>query len=139
MPSEKSAEAIVVGATRRRAEPIENRELKSLAVLWQKPRKRASVEMQGPEARVISQVPIGVQKPDIKWSSTEPPDTEPYVRWCGRTAEANPSASYPIARQGAVTGWLKSNAHPARGSASRTARVSVARPNLKEAVGKTLA
>jgi hypothetical protein len=23
-------------------------------------------------------------------------DTEPYVRWCGRTAEANPSASYPI-------------------------------------------
>jgi hypothetical protein len=34
--------------------------------------------------------------PDIKWRSTEPPDTEPYVRWCGRTAEANPSASYPI-------------------------------------------
>jgi hypothetical protein len=21
---------------------------------------------------------------------------DPYVRWCGRTAEANPSASYPI-------------------------------------------
>ncbi len=43
------------------------------------------------------------------------------------------------ARQGALTSWLKSNAHPARGSASRTARVSVARPNPKEAVGKTLA
>lgn len=50
MPSEKSAEAIVVGATRRRAEPIESCELKSLEALWQKPRKRASDEMQGPEA-----------------------------------------------------------------------------------------
>ncbi len=56
-----------------------------------------------------------------------------------RTAEANPSASYPMcARQGAMTGWLKSNAHPARGSASRTARVSAARRNPKEAVSKTL-
>ena len=43
------------------------------------------------------------------------------------------------ARQGALTSWLKSDAHPARGSASRTARVSVVRSNLKEAVGKTLA
>ena len=34
--------------------------------------------------------------------------------------------------------WLKSNAHPARGSASRTARVSAARRNLKEAVSKAL-
>src|SRR5215213_4563911 len=25
----------------------------------------------------------------MKWRSTEPPDTEPYVRWCGRTAEGN--------------------------------------------------
>jgi len=85
MPSEKSAEAIVVEATRRRAEPIENREWKSLAALWQKPRKRASVERQGPEAQVTNQVPLGAQGPDIKRSSTEPPDTEPYVRWCGRT------------------------------------------------------
>jgi len=47
--------------------------------------------------------------------------------------------SYPMcARQSALTSWLKSNAHPARGSASRTARVSVARPNPKEAEGKTL-
>ncbi len=37
-----------------------------------------------------------------------------------------------------MTGWLKSNAHPARGSASRTARVSAARWNPKEAAGKTL-
>jgi len=42
------------------------------------------------------------------------------------------------ARQGALTGWLKSNAGPARGTASRTARVSIARWNLKEAAGKTL-
>ena len=41
-------------------------------------------------------LPVSAQGLDIKWSSTEPPDTEPYVRWCGRTAEANPSASYPI-------------------------------------------
>ena len=38
MPSEKSAEAIVVGATRRRAEPFESRELQPLEALWQKPR-----------------------------------------------------------------------------------------------------
>ena len=42
------------------------------------------------------------------------------------------------ARQGALTSWLKSNAGPARGTASRTARVSIARWNLKEADGKTL-
>jgi len=42
------------------------------------------------------------------------------------------------ARQGALTSWLKSNAHPARGSASRTARVSIVRWNPKEAAGKTL-
>ena len=64
MPAEKSAEAIVVETTRRRAEPIESRELRSLEALWQKPRKRASVEMQGPEARVINQVPLGAQGPD---------------------------------------------------------------------------
>jgi hypothetical protein len=46
---------------------------------------------------------------------------------------------FACARQGALTSWLKSNAHPARGSASRTARVSTARWNLKEAVSKTLA
>jgi hypothetical protein len=89
MPPEKSAKAIVVEATRRRAEPIEIRELKSLEALWQKPPKRASVERQGPDARVINQVPLGAQGPDIKWNSTEPPDTEPYVRWCGRTAEGD--------------------------------------------------
>ena len=42
------------------------------------------------------------------------------------------------ARQGALTSWLKSNAGPARGTVSRTARVSIARWNLKEAVSKTL-
>ena len=47
MPSEKSAEAIVVEAIQRRAEPVENRELKSLELLGQKPRKRASVEGKG--------------------------------------------------------------------------------------------
>jgi len=47
MKPEKSAEAIVVGAIRRRAEPIENRELKSLELLGQKPRQRASVEAKG--------------------------------------------------------------------------------------------
>ena len=47
MPPEKSAEAIVVEVTRRRAEPIENRELKSLALIEQKPRKRALVEGKG--------------------------------------------------------------------------------------------
>jgi hypothetical protein len=44
MSSEKSAEAIVVEAIQRRAEPIGNREWKSLELLGQKPRKRASVE-----------------------------------------------------------------------------------------------
>jgi hypothetical protein len=47
MKPEKSAEAIVVGVIRRRAEPIENRELKSLELLGQKPRQRASVEGKG--------------------------------------------------------------------------------------------
>ena len=47
MPSEKSAEAIVVEAIQRRAEPVENRELKSLELIGQKPRKRASVEGKG--------------------------------------------------------------------------------------------
>jgi hypothetical protein len=47
MPSEKSAEAIVAEAIQRRAEPIEDRELKSLAQLGQKPHKRASVEGKG--------------------------------------------------------------------------------------------
>jgi hypothetical protein len=42
------------------------------------------------------------------------------------------------ARQGALTSWFESNADPARGTASRTARVSIARWNLKEAVSKTL-
>ena len=42
------------------------------------------------------------------------------------------------ARQGALTCWFKSNAGPARGTASRTARVSTARWNPKEAAGKTL-
>jgi hypothetical protein len=37
-----------------------------------------------------------------------------------------------------MTSWLKSNAHPARGSASRTARVFTVRWNPKEAAGKTL-
>ena len=46
---------------------------------------------------------------------------------------------FACARQGALTSWLKSNAHPARGSASRTARVPVVRRDLKEAVSKTLA
>ena len=97
MPSEKSAEAIVVEqSTKGRTD--ENRELKSLAALWQKPRKRASVEKRGPEAQVIAQVPLGARGPDTKWNSTEPPDTEPYVRWCGRTAEVNPSASYPMVK-----------------------------------------
>jgi len=47
MPSEKSAKAIVVDAIQRRAEPVENRGLKSLELLGQKPRKRASVEGKG--------------------------------------------------------------------------------------------
>ena len=37
-----------------------------------------------------------------------------------------------------MTNWWKSNAGPARGTASRTARVSIARWNLKEADGKAL-
>lgn len=32
-------------------------------------------------------------------------DTEPCVRWCGRTAEANPSAFYPMAAQA----WLRTS------------------------------
>ena len=47
MPSEKSAEAIVVEAVQRRAEPVENREWKSLELLGRKPHKRASVEGKG--------------------------------------------------------------------------------------------
>jgi hypothetical protein len=38
-----------------------------------------------------------------------------------------------------VTWRCKSSTHPARGSVSRTARVSIARWNLKEAEGKSLA
>ena len=47
--------------------------------------------------------------------------------------------SYLCARQGALTGGCKSPTHPARGSVSGTARVSIARWNLEEAAGKTLA
>ena len=47
MKLEKSAEAIVVEAIQRRAEPVENREWKSLELLGQKPPKRASVEGKG--------------------------------------------------------------------------------------------
>jgi hypothetical protein len=58
-----------------------------------------------------------------------------------KTNRAGPKVRpfFLCARQGALTSWLKSNAHPARGSASRTARVPVARRDLKEAVSKTLA
>jgi hypothetical protein len=47
MPVEKSAEAIVVEAIQRRVEPVGNRELKSLELFGQQPRKRASVEGKG--------------------------------------------------------------------------------------------
>ena len=47
MKPEKSAEAIVVEAIRRRAEPIENCEWKCRELIGQKPRKRASVEGKG--------------------------------------------------------------------------------------------
>ena len=43
------------------------------------------------------------------------------------------------ARQGAHAQGCKSPADPVRGTASRTARVSIVRWNLKEAAGKTLA
>ena len=43
------------------------------------------------------------------------------------------------ARQGALTRRCKSSTDPARGTVSRTARVSIARRNLKEAAGKALA
>ena len=43
------------------------------------------------------------------------------------------------ARQGAITWRCKSSTGPAAGTVSRTARVSIARWNLKEAAGKTLA
>ena len=42
------------------------------------------------------------------------------------------------ARQGALTRRCKSSTHPARGSVSRTARVSIARWDPEEAGGKTL-
>jgi hypothetical protein len=60
---------------------------------------------------------------------------------CSDFAEQAAGFQPPVclcARQGALTSWLKSNAGPARGTASRTARVSIARWNLKEAVSKTL-
>ena len=41
------------------------------------------------------------------------------------------------ARQGALTWRCESSTGPAVGTVSRTARVSVVRPNLKEAAGKT--
>jgi len=43
------------------------------------------------------------------------------------------------ARQGAPTWRCKSSTHPTGGSVSRTARVSIARWDLKEAAGKALA
>ena len=45
---------------------------------------------------------------------------------------------FSCARQGALSCGLKSHAGPARGTASCTARVSIARWNLKEAGGKAL-
>ena len=75
MRPEKSAEAIVVGGTRRRAEPDEARELKSLALLGQKPCKRALVEGEGRKPERSTEVPIGSQGSDRTWDSTEPPDT----------------------------------------------------------------
>ena len=50
------------------------------------------------------------------------------------------SPSYPMcARQGAFTWRCKSSTDPTGGTVSRTARVSIARWNLKEAAGKALA
>ena len=49
------------------------------------------------------------------------------------------SPSYPMcARQGALTRRCKSSTGPTGGTVSRTARVSIARWNLKEAAGKAL-
>ena len=46
---------------------------------------------------------------------------------------------YLCARQGASTWRCKSSTGPTGGTVSRTARVSIARWNLKEAAGKALA
>jgi hypothetical protein len=50
-----------------------------------------------------------------------------------------PGLSYLCARQGAITWGCKSPIDPAGGTVSRTARVSTARWDLKEAAGKALA
>ncbi|HOH30605.1 MAG TPA: hypothetical protein PLC40_13090, partial [Candidatus Hydrogenedentes bacterium] len=52
---------------------------------------------------------------------------------------SNPASHPMCARQGAITWRCKSSTGPAAGTVSRTARVSIARWNLKEAAGKTLA
>ena len=56
-------------------------------------------------------------------------------RWITRAALSGP-CRFVCAGQGALTYWIKSNAHPVRGSVSRTARVSAARRNPKEAVSR---
>jgi hypothetical protein len=54
--------------------------------------------------------------------------------------EGGDSLSYPMcARQGAFTWRCESSTGPTGGTVSRTAKVSTARWNLKEAAGKALA
>ena len=67
----------------------------------------------------------------------EPPDTERYVRWCERTGSKLIATFLLDVREA----WLiaigcKSRTHLVVGSVSRTARVSIVRWNLKEAVDK---
>jgi hypothetical protein len=48
---------------------------------------------------------------------SEPPHTEPYVRWCGSWG-GRPPRLPDCARQGALTWRCKSSTHPTRGSVS---------------------
>ena len=59
-------------------------------------------------------------------------------QFCMKRPDLLSGLSFWCVRPGALTCWLKSNAGPARGTASRTARGSIVRWNPKEAAGKTL-
>jgi hypothetical protein len=59
--------------------------------------------------------------------------------WCARQGALRVSATGLAVVASPVTWRCKSSTGPARGTVSRTARVSTARWNLKEAEGKSLA
>jgi hypothetical protein len=74
---------------------------------------------------------------EVNVKLNEPPDAERHVRWCERTGSKLIAAFLLDVCEAWLTAiGCKSRTRLVVGSVSRTARVSIARWNLKEAEGK---